>query len=163
MIHMWAVDPGKISGWCHLSVHEGEVSCFNSGETDHIGIGNMLSDNQALISASNKKEIELTIAVEKFVMNAKISPQPWSLETIGLIRYFAARYQIPFVEVLPSAHKNLISDDVIKRAGLWTPGKGHARDAVSVALWFLIAKRGLLKEYLKETNIENSETEENKC
>src|SRR5258706_6938499 len=94
MVHLYSFDQGLLTVWCHLSVHindnKGEVGCFQCGEADHVGIGNMLYDNQALRSAAAKKEIEIAFVVERFIMNTKISPQPWSLETIGLIRYFAA-------------------------------------------------------------------------
>lgn len=148
MIHCYAFDPGEVSGWCHISVHEGEVGIFNCGETDHIGVGNMLYDNPALKFALDRPEIDVTFLAEKFMMNTKVTPQPWSLETIGLIRYFADKYQVPFIMSSPSQHKGLISDKVIKKAGLWVPGKGHAMDSVRVALLYLTTKKKVLQECL---------------
>ena len=124
------------------------MGLFNCGEGDHLQIGNMLYDNQALKSAINKKEIEVVFVVEKFTMNCKITQSPWSLETIGLIRYFAQHYQVPLHLQTPSQAKNLISNDVIKKAELYTPGKVHAMDAIRHALYFLTAKRGLLTNIL---------------
>jgi hypothetical protein len=60
----------------------------------------------------------------------------------------AVRNQIPIVSQTPGAAKQLASNEVIKRAGLYEPGKGHAMDAVRHALYFLIVKKGLLKECL---------------
>lgn len=150
IIHIWAFDPGLLTGWCHISVHDGEVGVFNSGETDHLGVGNMLSDNPALKAAVNRPELEVVFVAERFIMNSKVSPQPWSLETIGLIRYFSAIYQIPLVFQAPSEAKNLIKNDVVKRAGLWIPGQGHAVDSVRHALYYLV-KKGLLTECLKSS------------
>lgn len=149
MTHVWAFDPGETTGWCHLSIHDGEVGVFSCGETDHQGIGNLLFDNQALKAAISKRDVvETTFVIEKYVMNSKITQSPWSLETTGLIRYMAVRNQIPIVSQTPGAAKQLASNDVIKRAGLYEPGKGHAMDAVRHALYFLIVKKGLLKECL---------------
>lgn len=150
MIHVYAWDPGMATGWCHLSVHDGEIGVFNCGETDHVGVGNMLSDNTALKAAVNKKELQLSFVIERFKMNPKVTPQPWSLETIGLVRYFAAHYQVPFHLQGSSEVKNLIKNDVIKRAGLWVPSEGgHQMDAVRHALWYLTVKQGLLTECLR--------------
>lgn len=151
ILHVWAFDPGETTGWTHLSVHsDGEMGIFSCGETDHLGIGNLLFDNQSLRSAACKKEIETIFVVEKFIMQSKITQSPWSLETTGLVRYFASRYHIPLIDTQkPSEVKNLIKDDVIKRAGLWQPGAGHANDAIRHALFYLIIKRGLLQECLR--------------
>lgn len=150
MIHLWAFDPGLMTGWCHLSIHQGEVGVFNCGETDHIGIGNMLYDNPALTAAVNRKELSVNFVIERYIINAKNTPAPWSLETIGLVRYFAAHYQIPLHLQGSSEAKLLIKDEVIKRAGLWRPSKdGHQMDSVRHALYYLIVEKRLLKECLR--------------
>ena len=150
MIHVWAFDPGETTGWCHLSIHDGEVGVFSCDEADHQGIGNLLFDNQTLKAAISKKDIvETVFIVEKYIMNAKITQSPWSLKTTGLIEYFAVHNQIFYVEQTPSQAKNLISNDVIKRAGLYVPGKGHAMDSVRHALYFLIIKKKVLQECLR--------------
>lgn len=151
MVHIYGWDPGLVSGWCHISVHEGEVGIFNCGETNHLGVGNMLYDNPALMAAVNRKELEVVFVAERYVQNPKQSFQPWSFETNGLIRYFADHYQIPFYLQGPSEVKNLIKDPVLKQAGLWEPSKdGHQMDAVRHALYYLITKKGLLKECLRK-------------
>lgn len=148
MVHVYSFDPGLTTGWCHISVHEGGIGVFNSGETDHVGVGNMLSDNTAIKAAVNRPELDIAFITERFVMNTKVSPQPWSLETIGLIRYFSAIYQVPLFFQGPSEAKNLIKDSVIKKAGLWVPGAGHAMDATRHALYYLITKKNVLTELL---------------
>lgn len=150
MVHIWAFDPGQTTGWCHISVHDGEIGVFDSGELDHFAIGNLLFDNPTLRAAVSKQDIiQMDFIVEKYVMNSKITQSPWSLETTGLIRYFAKIYNITLHSQTPSQAKNLINNDVIKRAGLYVPNQGHAMDAVRHALYFLIVKKGLLKECLR--------------
>src|SRR5260221_9643250 len=51
---------------------------FSCGETDHIGVGNLLEDNPAIRAAGKRKELEMAFVIERFVMNTKITPQPWS-------------------------------------------------------------------------------------
>lgn len=149
MIHIWAFDPGETTGWCHLSVRDGEIGVFDSGELDHFSIGNLLFDNPTLRAAVSKQDIiQMDFIVEKYVMNSKITQSPWSLETTGLIRYFAKIYNIALHSQTPSQAKSLIKNDVIQRAGLYVPGQGHAMDAVRHALYFLILKKGVLKECL---------------
>jgi hypothetical protein len=149
IIHLWSFDPGETTGWCHLSIHDGEVGVFSCGETDHLGIGNLLFDNPSLKAAVSKRDVVETIfIVEKFIMNAKITQSPWSLETTGLIRYFADHNEIPVVFQSPSQAKSLVKNEVIQRAGLYIAGKGHAMDSVRHALYYLIVKKGLLKECL---------------
>lgn len=148
MLHIWSFDPGETTGWCHLSVHEGTVSHFSYGETDHIGVGNMLFENQALATAAKKSEIELVFVCESYVQRPGKSPAPWSLETIGLLRYWTERNGVPFILQQPAEAKSLIKNDTIKRAGLWVVGQDHARDAVRHALRYLIIGKGLLTECL---------------
>lgn len=151
MVHVWGWDPGETTGWCHVSVHDsGEIGVFNSGQADHFGVGNLLYDNPSLKTIVSKPEIETVFVVEKYVMNSKISQSPWSLETTGLIRYFSNVYHIPIHIQTPSQVKNLIKNEVIQQAGLYVPGQGHAMDAVRHALYFLIVKKGLLKDCLKQ-------------
>lgn len=150
IIHIWGWDPGETTGWCHLSVHDsGELGVYNSGEDDHISVGNLLYDNPCLKMVVGKTEIDTVFVVEKYIMNAKITQSPWSLETTGLIRYFANVYHVPVTFQTPSQVKNLISNEVLRRAGLYQPGNGHAMDAVRHALYYLTVKKGLLKECLK--------------
>lgn len=147
-IEIWSVDPGLLSGWCHISVLDNKVSLFKTGEGDHFEIGKMFHDNPALTNAS---EHDFTIIVESFKQNARMKPAPWSLETLGLVRYFAHVYNIPFIIVNPSEHKTLITNAVIKRAGLWSPTKGgHQNDAVRMSLYFLIKERNLLTGCLRK-------------
>src|SRR5690349_13242159 len=113
MIHVWSFDPGETTGWTHLSVNQDEeVGHFSCGEDNHLGIGNRLFDNLHLeLAVERRSQIEIHFVAEKFVMNSKISQSPWSLETMGLIRYFADRNQIPLHIQTPAQVKNLIKDD----------------------------------------------------
>jgi hypothetical protein len=149
MLHIWSFDPGETTGWCHLSVHNGEVGVFNSGQADHFQIGNMLYDNPALKAAVKNAVIETVFVCESYIQRPGKTQAPWSLETIGLIRYFANVYGIPFHLQAPSEAKTLITDKVIKKADLWVPGQKHAMDSVRHVLYYLVKERKLLTECLR--------------
>lgn len=143
MIEIWACDPGKCSGWAHLTVENGEVSFFLAGQTDHFELGDMLRNSKWMDT------METVFICESYKQNCKMTQAPWSLETIGLVRYWAHYYSIEFYLVNPSEHKSLIKDEVIKRAGLWIPGLPHGMDAIRVGLYWLIKERRLLTSCLK--------------
>lgn len=153
MLQIFSFDPGLITGWCRISITEdGQVGYFTCGETNHLGVGNMLLEDPSLMAAVNNRTIETVFVLETFTMNSKISQQPASLETIGLIKYFAQRHGVPVKMVPPSSHKNLIKDRVLQRAGLWSPSPdGHQVDAARLGLWYLVTKRKVLRDCLKES------------
>jgi hypothetical protein len=49
----------------------------------------------------------------------------------------------------PSAHKKLVTDNVLKSAGLYFKGKGHATDAARVAMHVAIVDHKMLTEHLR--------------
>lgn len=144
MLHIYSFDPGLTTGWAHISVKDDEVSLFRHGQCDHYEIGDMLL-NLNVSQAVNCPDITLKFVCESFQMTPAKSPAPWSLETIGLIRYWANKYGIELKMYAPSEHKSLVSNDVIKRAGFWVPGQQHAMDAARLSIYYLIKECGLLK------------------
>lgn len=139
MIHIKAFDPGKATGWAEVVAEKSDKGVIfhkvEVGEADLFEVGDIVKVTPDLV--------DTVFVGERYTMNAKISQSPWSLEVIGLIRYFAEFHGVPFELVPPASHKNLIGKEVIRRAKLWVPGKPHAMDALSVALWYLVAKRGM--------------------
>lgn len=148
MIHVYAFDPGKTTGWAHISVNGDGLSLFRSGQADHFEIGDMFQNFQVHHNAVVSPDIEIIFVSETYQFTPGKSPAPWSLETIGLIRYWANYYNIPLMEQMPSEAKSLITNEVLKRAELWTPGQQHACDAARHALYYLIKDRKMLTECL---------------
>lgn len=148
MLQVISFDPGKATGWCQLSILEGAVNNFDYGEADLLGVGNFLFDNPPLSASLKNSEIKTVIVIEKFVMNSKITQSPWSLEVTGLVRYFAEKNHLPVYSQTVSQAKKLITDAVLKRAGLYTPGFGHVRDSVRHGLFHLVTREKVLRECL---------------
>jgi len=128
-------DPGKATGWAEFTVDDGKITEYECGEGDLFEIGDRLNSPQP--------GGDLVFIFEKYTMNAKISQSPWSLEVIGVVKYWAEHHGAPTVQVAPSSHKTLVGSDGVRRAKLWTPGKPHANDACSVGLWYLATKRNM--------------------
>lgn len=148
MIHVWAFDPGKVTGWAHLSVIDDELSLFRSGQSDHFEIGDMFQNNDVFNRAVDRPDVEPVFVCETFLQSPTNTQAPWSLETIGLIRYWANYYKIPLKMQMPSEAKTLVKDSVLKKADLWTPGMDHARDATRHALYYLIKNKRLFTSCL---------------
>lgn len=142
MVHVWGFDPGETTGWAHISINDNEVSLFRVGELGHLELGDMLHNDSVFGHALDH---DLTFVCEAFLPSPKKTFAPWSLETIGLIRYWAYVYHIPFILQQPSAVKSLVKDNILKKLSLWTPGKRHANDAVLHSVYYLVKERGLLQ------------------
>lgn len=148
MIRFIGVDPGLVSGLTAFTVHEDEAICVDHYQLDHIGTGRYFEERLGSIP-----QIGVIIAMESFIITpgtAKKTQAPWSLETIGVVRYFAQRAGLTLRMSAPSAHKKLIGDEVLKRAGLHFPGEGHATDAARVALHVAMIDHKLLTWALKD-------------
>lgn len=94
---------------------------------------------------------DTVIVAESFIITpatAKNSQAPWSLEVIGVARMVCEVYIGRELRLQQAAAaKRFSSDARLKRAGFWTPGKGHANDASRHLLLYL-ATHGLLGDEL---------------
>ena len=77
------------------------------------------------------------------MQTAKKSAQPDALKIIGALDYLAFRDGAKFVLQTPADAKRFATDDRLRKAGLWTPGRRHANDAAR-HLFLYLCKKGLL-------------------
>ena len=151
--YVFSFDPGKMSGWSYIKVivhennPEGVVTNWQVGEADHFEIGDKL---RTIGLPKLEKNDETVFVCESFKQNSRMPPSPWSLETLGLIRYWSHFYDIPFYTQAPSEAKSLIKDSTLRRTGLWTPGLRHANDAVLHGVYWLVKERNLLTSCLQK-------------
>lgn len=135
-------DPGLTTG---VSIYEdgeiwGEQFTFRQ-------VGDMLQN----LSAPGVMKKDAVVVCESFTINnqtARNSQAPWSLEVIGLIRYFSMVNHLELVFQQPSAAKRLITDEVIKRSGQWVKGKDHQMDALRHLYLYAITTKGMFKEWV---------------
>lgn len=150
MILLAGIDPGLVTGVCQFSIDEqGVVSNVSSDELDHLGVGHWMK-TVMVNRHCHRGGPKLQIVCEKFIITtqtAKNSQAPWSLEVTGLVRWYAERYGFSLYQPLPSQTKALITDDVLKRAGLYVKG-GNARDAARAALYYVVSQHRIGLQYL---------------
>lgn len=150
MTRFIGVDPGLVTGLCSFNAQDSEVLPIwgiEHWQLDHIAVGQWFENWKSTNGISHKDTV---IAMESFILTpgGKKTAAPWSLETIGVVRYFVETAGLSLRMSAPVAHKKLVTDDVLKRAGLWFPGEGHACDAARVALHVAIVDRKLLTKSL---------------
>lgn len=145
MFYILAYDPGKTTGWAQFT---DEPFTFKSGEVSFQEIGEQLDR----LGGADLPIGKTAVVVENFTVTRATSMNhqaPWSLEVIGLLRYFALRNDLPFILQRPSNVKGLITDEVLRKAGVWDKGHPHARDALRHGLYYLMTELGKGKEFLR--------------
>lgn len=151
MTRFIGVDPGKVTGLVSFNAQENfllPIWGIEHWQLDHIAVGAWFEQWKTLNGMSHQDTI---VAMESFIVtpgSVKKNFQSYSLETIGLVRYFVETAGLQLRMSAPSAHKKLITDDVLKRAGLWFPSEGHACDAARVSLHVAIVDHKLLQKSL---------------
>lgn len=151
MTRFIGLDPGKVSGLVSFAVHDDQISQINHYQLDPINTIQYFDQMKDHILTSG--ETDIIVCVESFIITpqtGKNSQAPWSLEVIGGTRYFVETAGLSLRMSAPSAHKKLCTDVVLKKAGLYFPGQGHATDAARVALLVAIADHKLLTWALRE-------------
>jgi hypothetical protein len=136
------VDPGKTTGICSFALggeYHDEAVCVHHYEFDLFALGYFLEQ----ITQSD------VVVVEQYRYNPK-KPANWSLEIIGLCRWFTGKSGARLVFRTPAQAKALCSNEVLKRAGLYFPGKGHACDAARLGLHWVLTDLYQMQHVLKE-------------
>lgn len=128
-----AIDPGKITGLAWLRRHD--LDSFNSVELDFVQTGAMIKD---ICEAYGTM---LDVVCEQFTINMRTvrnTQAPWSLEVIGIARYFCQSYtgqDLTLYEQKPP----FSTDDRLKAMEWYHPtANGHANDAARQLLKHLI-------------------------
>lgn len=137
-----AIDPGKATGLVVLKYNDMEniVDSYESFEYDQIEVCSFLD------SLDEMKDEHIEIVFEKFFITpetGKKNDVHYSLEIIGVIRYFSWKYGIPIFSQSPSDAKNFVSNDRLRAVDLWhVGGAGHAKDALRHMVLHLVKNRG---------------------
>lgn len=133
MANVLAVDPGKITGYCHI---DGDART-----EDEVHFSRFLDIASHLIESRGVE----AVACERFIISAqtgKFSQATWSLEQIGALRFLCAQNKIQFVLQNASDAKKFATDKRLNEIGWKRPsGAGHARDAQRHLLLYLANNR----------------------
>lgn len=122
---LFAVDPGKVTGWSWWKVGDAEPV---TGEDE---FDPFCSLAEGWLETHGRDTL---VIVESFIVTpqtAKKSQAPWSLEVIGVLRWLASKYRAGFEMQKPSEAKSFVSNERLRKVGWWhRGGEGHARDAL---------------------------------
>ena len=111
-----AIDPGKMTGLVVLKYNDMEnvVDSYESFEYDQMEVCSFREELNTLDHPE--------VVFEKFFITpetGKKNDVHYSLEIIGVIRYFSWKYDIPIFSQSPSDAKNFVSNDRLRAVDLW--------------------------------------------
>lgn len=134
-MRIYAFDPGKITG---IAVWETDTSTFYADQLDVFGLYEYVDSACEQIGEAQIERFTITAAT------LKKSRETEPLDVIGYLKYCAWRCDFPVGWSKPADVMHSFPDAALKKAGLHTPGKGHANDAARHLAWNLV-KGGLRK------------------
>lgn len=75
----------------------------------------------------------ICVVAESYIITietAKKSPQPWSLNLLGVVQFLAQKYNVE-VTLQPPAQKQFATNDRLRMVGFWEKGtEGHSQDSL---------------------------------
>lgn len=134
-----AVDPGLATGIAVVSRSDDDVLVLEySGELPPLDAAERFRELLGI------RFPESEVVVERFTITsatAKNSQAPWSLKVIGALEWIAwdtagLDPEREFVLQGPAEAKRLVTNEMLRRFGLWhRGGEGHANDAIRHAVY----------------------------
>jgi len=86
-----------------------------------------------------------TLIVERFNYQRRDKVELYPVEVIGILRLYAEQYDAMMIEQTPAQAKNFMTDDKLKKMGLWRAGMPHGHDAARHLMYYLIITKGETK------------------
>lgn len=126
-----AVDPGKTTGWATYEAGEyqyGQASPF-------VFLSDV--DSWALDTLD-------VFVVERYTITPqtlKMSRQPDALKIIGVLEWWAVSRDILFVEQTPAEAKSFVTNERLRKLGLYPSGLDHAADAMRHLILYLVKEQ----------------------
>ena len=132
MTLLLALDPGRSTGW----------SVWEYGDTKpltHLEHGTIAGGLEGFIDFAMGKHGYDEVVAETFRLDGRtVKPDVTPLRIEGALTTL-----FPGWVGQPNSHKVHAPDALLKRAGLWWPGKGHDRDSARHALAYMKLRRHL--------------------
>lgn len=134
-MRIYAFDPGKLTG---IAVWETDTSTFFADQLEVIPLYEYVDDVCQNIGQAQIERFTITSATLKKARESE------PLDVIGYLKYCAWRCDFPVGWSKPADVMHSFPDASLKKAGMHTPGKGHANDAARHLAWNLV--RGGLRK-----------------
>ena len=152
MNRLIGIDPGLVTGICSVTEFADEVTNIEHMEVDQVGLGHYM---EMLYGQWRKNGARPIVICESFIITpqtGKNTQAPWSLENIGIVRFFCSKAGIQLVFQTPAQAKRLASDEILKAAGMHSPSKGgHQNDAARHVAYYLMTELQLLQDAIRAT------------
>jgi hypothetical protein len=135
------LDPGLTTGYAYFT----DTGSFHSGELDFFALGSQLEMSCDIHGSG------MWLGWEHFTINQSTASKlgsEWALQVIGVAKYLATKYDC---EILPSrspSSRELGGLQKLRRLDWYKSGKGHANDAASHLLSYLITDHFLPSDLL---------------
>lgn len=135
MTLIYAFDPGKITGVTIWNTEPGDWPQFWA---DQLAVTDLYEYVDAVCEQMEFAQIE------KFTISAgtiRKAPESDPLDVIGYLKYAAWRCGFEIGWTKPADVMSTFTDASLKKAGMFTPGKGHANDSARHLAWYLVKNR----------------------
>lgn len=135
--YLLCIDPGRVTGLALYQADQGgNVVQVWSAEGEFVEACDKINETLAEYGPRCR------VLYEKYIITiqtAKKSPQPWSLEVIGVAKWLAARYKAEsVVSQTSSKAKMFCPNSRLRDLGFWHRGGDHGRDALRHGVTHLV-------------------------
>lgn len=133
-----ALDPGGTTGWATYTEYtdrEPEWACAHIGpEEHHVDLYEFLEIQHCR---------NTTVVCESFEFRQNRQRDNINLmsrEYIGIVKLFGKQRNVPVVFQTAGLAKGFVTDEKLKKMGLWAPGHKHAMDARRHLVYYMVNK-----------------------
>lgn len=132
-----AIDPGKATGICVGEQQGDQWNVVSQLELDPFNTG-MLIEHYTSLGPTTEVVCE-AFTIGQHTLTKTFAP--WSLELIGVAKYFCEKNGCSFKLQKPFEGKGPVDNNTVRLAGLWVKGsEGHAHDAARHYIVYQAAK-----------------------
>jgi hypothetical protein len=122
------IDPGKTTG---LAVYDLVTQEMMGTQVTFDDFGDWLNLSLSNLVAQRERS-DILVVCEIFTLRSLkfAADAHWAMECAGAARYLAHAYDITFKMQNANDAKNLVSNEKLRKAQWYIPGKDHANDAM---------------------------------
>lgn len=129
---VYAFDPGKLTG---VAVWDTETSEFFA---DQLTVHELYEYVDSACDQIGYSQIEKFTITERTL---KVARETDPMDVIGYLKYAAWRCGFPWGMSIPAEVMSTFPDKSLRKAGMFTTGKGHANDAARHLAWYLVRNK----------------------
>ena len=129
---IYAFDPGKLTG---VAVWDTDTGGFYA---DQLTVTDLYEYIDSVCDVIGYGQIEKFTITERTL---KVARETEPMDVIGYLKYAAWRCGFEIGWSIPAEVMSTFPDPALKKAGMFTRGKGHANDAARHLAWYLVRNK----------------------